>query len=262
MFKDKIGSASFVSSSGLLTVQPSVVTLGGVQLVTPTLSFDTSSLTSFTPYFLWVYYSNGAFSLGVSSDEAGTELAAYKMKRIIGYFRTNDSNAGIMSGAICDEFSGRPSVLMASFTGSYFHTSSGSYQTIVWNYAYQDDLCVLDKTTGIATIKDAGEYASSAQVYWYANTTGIRLITYDITIGGASTLHNARTSPMSYSSSMASQTHFEAVKFDAGDTIKINAYQSSGGSLAFYTGRVYSSFSLTKVNYGGNQQLERSILIS
>jgi len=106
---------------------------------------------------------------------------------------------------------------------------TAAYTTISsWN---QTEMRTLTESGGIITIPSgfAGRYNISACVSWATNATGIRALT--LAVNGTTT-----TYPGSMMSATASNTQqnfaINGLRLYAGDTIRLLAYQNSGGNLA------------------------------
>lgn len=136
-------------------------------------------------------------------------------------------------------------VAMRANKTSGSHTSSGSWQDVAsWDSpSAQDTHGIFNLTTGVATIPVSGTYLIATTVGFLTNGTGVRAVKIlkngnDTGIGGAIGAATGGASACS---------HSILIKCVAGDLIKAQAIQSSGGSLAYVATDGGSSLSIVRV---------------
>lgn len=155
---------------------------------------------------------------------------------------TTTRNAIVING---DE--GSVSMLRQSCVTVYHNTNftigTGSLTTLVWNTEIKDNLGEYNTGTGIFTAKDEGIYIATCVVDWKAiNTTKDYRV--DITTSVESFIHDDISASADGDHCQSSSV---AVYLTAGQTIKIQAYQNSGGNETIQGGSAYSFFSVVKV---------------
>jgi len=116
------------------------------------------------------------------------------------------------------------------------HTSSGSEQDVAtWSTASVDTHAAFNSTTGVYTVPVSGLYEISGVAGFAANSTGSRYFT--VQKNGTGTLS---LNALSAAASGTVDAHIAipsiVVSCNAGDTLRLRAFQSSGGSLAYTTG--------------------------
>lgn len=140
-----------------------------------------------------------------------------------------------------DGYEGRVIVVGANKnTGN--HTSTGNLQDVAsWPTVFVDNCSIFNTTTGVITVPRAGVAEVYGAVGFSANGTGIRYATI-VQSGSVSRTYFGQQ--VVGSASIAGTSPFYA-KFpvQAGDTIKLQALQSSGGNLN-YDATTYLYFSM------------------
>jgi len=128
-----------------------------------------------------------------------------------------------------------------SVTGS--HTSSAAQQDVTtWVTKVEDTHAAF--SSGVFTVPVSGDYLVSATLGFATNTTGFRQI-YIIQNGT-----NKIASPGINGQATVSLavSVMGIIKCVAGDTIKIGAYQNSGGTLAYDTAAANASLSISRLS--------------
>jgi hypothetical protein len=109
--------------------------------------------------------------------------------------------------------------------------SNATWTTVIFNIETQDTLGEYDNTTGIFTAKDAGTYMISAEVYW-VNVDATKA--YALTLVKNNTLNATNTyrHRQVLSSALEVFPQFISGIFNlaAGDTLRVQVYQNSGGN--------------------------------
>lgn len=135
------------------------------------------------------------------------------------------------------------SMLCYKNTGS--HTSTGNLQDVAsWNAVTKDSHGGFNTTTGIYTCPAPGDYYVDARVGWASNVTGVR----QCVILKGSTI--VQYSPdVTAAVSIGNHVGILIPNCVAGDTIKVQGFQSSGGNLNYNT--TANSTSLSIFRLGG-----------
>ena len=122
------------------------------------------------------------------------------------------------------------------------HSSSGSYQDITWNASATKDTHGGFNGTTSYTVKTPGDYRISAGVTFAANATGTRsakLIVNSTTVAaldiGVSAVHST-TIPLTATYPLV-----------AGDVVKVQGFQDSGGNLNYGSSAGYTHFEVEKI---------------
>ena len=130
-------------------------------------------------------------------------------------------------------------------TGS--HTSTGAWQDVAsWDAGFDDSTGSFNATTGVYTVPSPGRYLVAGTLIFSANATGVRSVKFlrnnaDTGLGAATPGSSANVTAVS---------HTIILRCLAGDTIKMQGLQDSGGTRAYGTTDGGSSFSITRVgNY-------------
>lgn len=121
------------------------------------------------------------------------------------------------------------SMLCYKNTGS--HTSTGNLQDVAsWNTVTKDSHGGFNTTTGIYTVPAPGDYYVDIRLGWASNVTGVR----QVVILKGSTI--VQYSPdVTASVSVGNHVSVLIPNCVAGDTIKVQGFQSSGGNLNYNT---------------------------
>lgn len=124
------------------------------------------------------------------------------------------------------------------------HTSSGNWEYVSsWDAATTNDLGAFDASTGTYTVKVTGQYPVSGILAFTANATGVRAVRIkknSSTVYGGLELIPA-------AGAEASLPFNALIDCVAGDTIRVEAYQSSGGSLNYSTFG-YNTLSISRLS--------------
>ena len=100
---DKIGAISH--SSGVISLQPSILTVGGQQFTTGVLNYTITGLSASTKYNLFAVAVGATISLVPSTNSITTGPTGYTKFLYLRSFMTNGSSAfGSFAGAIADPF--------------------------------------------------------------------------------------------------------------------------------------------------------------
>lgn len=100
---DKIGAISH--SSGVISLQPSILTVGGQQFTTGVLNYTITGLSASTKYNLFAVAVGATVSLVPSTNSITTGPTGYTKFLYLRSFMTNGSSAfGSFAGAIADPF--------------------------------------------------------------------------------------------------------------------------------------------------------------
>lgn len=115
------------------------------------------------------------------------------------------------------------------------HTSSGSFQTVVFDTKISDTHGAFNNSTGIYTVPVSGFYRISSTIGFVGNSTGIRTVNALITTPTSAASYNLGnvSNPNATYASLVNGSI--TVSVNAGDTIAIRAFQSSGTSLTYIT---------------------------
>lgn len=117
--QDRIGNVSY--SSGIITLQPSLLTIGGQQYRTPTLNVSLSGLTANTLYMVYVVMTGPtSFQLVVSGNYNSVGPAGYTKWKLVGAFY---ADGALSLGSFIDNLYDRPTTVdrmsySVSWTGS------------------------------------------------------------------------------------------------------------------------------------------------
>lgn len=181
---------------------------------------------------IYLYQSNSASSaLTIAGDDTVPYLTALTIKR----FPTASEMAITM-----DQQGG--TVLRAPKT-SGSHTSSGSWQDVVWDAAtFNGGGGTFDGTT--YTIPRDGKYIISGAVGYALNTGGTGRGAK--ILKGATVLKEAVFVPMATYNPQA--PFYDVVDCVKGDTIKIQGFQDSSGTLAYSTNTGYSNLTIQQIS--------------
>lgn len=164
----------------------------------------------------------------------------------------NSASGGIFNEISIERQSG-PSAIAASEVvsmgvqkNSGSHTSSGSEQDVTsWSTPDYDSHGGFNSTTGVYTVPSAGVYSVCGSIAFTGNTTGVRSCVVQQNgsrkFAGSKLITTNADQPDSMSFS-------GQLKCMAGDTIKVRAYQSSGGSLTYEASNNYYTTLFIKRN--------------
>lgn len=124
-------------------------------------------------------------------------------------------------------------VIAASATNnSGTHSANGAFQDIAtWNAPSVDTYSSFDTSTGTYTIQVSGIYFVESSVAFSSNATGERVA--KLVVNGSTQIAWAE---IPGSGSFQTNAYVSRVySFNAGDTVKVQAFQNSGGNLAYGT---------------------------
>lgn len=124
------------------------------------------------------------------------------------------------------------------------HSSTGNLQDIAsWTTVADDSHGQFNSTTGVYTVAAPGRYLVSGVISFAANATGTRRVVVlqnsTARISGATGIANA--------SNAARMSYSGVVKCVAGDTIKLQAFQDSGGNLNYNANDFDNVFCITRI---------------
>jgi len=134
-----------------------------------------------------------------------------------------------------------PSISMSAGKTTGSHTASGSWQDVTsWDSPLMDRGGNFNATTGVYTINEPGDYDVYGTIVFSTNATGIR---------AARIYHNNSVSHsggeiVASSSASVPVPFAQTIPCISGDTLRIQAFQNSGGSLSYASS--YSSLSICK----------------
>ncbi len=101
--QDRIGNVSY--SSGIITLQPSLLTIGGQQYRTPTLNVSLSGLTANTLYMVYVVMTGPtSFQLVVSGNYNSTGPAGYTKWKLVRSFISDGITGSVSLGTLFDPY--------------------------------------------------------------------------------------------------------------------------------------------------------------
>lgn len=123
------------------------------------------------------------------------------------------------------------------------HTANAATQDVTgWTTVF-DSTGSFNATSGVFTAPEPGTYVVSGSVGFASNTTGVR----GISIYKGSVVQSA-TGVTLGTATTYSHAYSETLSLLAGETIKIGAYQNSGGNLAYQTGE--TTINIFKISSG------------
>ena len=123
-----------------------------------------------------------------------------------------------------------PSISMSAGKTTGSHTASGSWQDVTsWDSPLMDRGGNFNATTGVYTINEPGDYDVYGTIVFSTNATGIR---------AARIYHNNSVSHsggeiVASSSASVPVPFAQTIPCISGDTLRIQAFQNSGGSLSY-----------------------------
>lgn len=136
-------------------------------------------------------------------------------------------------------------VAMTAEATSGSHTSSGAYQDVTsWSAASQDTHGGFVAATGVYTVPVAGTYLVSASISFAANATGNRVTR--IFKNGATVVCAAEF--IASASITPPGVCTRTIALVAGDTLKVQTFQASGGTLAYQTASGYNYFNVSRIS--------------
>lgn len=132
---------------------------------------------------------------------------------------------------------------MSAVKTSGSHTSSGSNQDVTgWASKTFDTHNAFDITTGLFTVPVTGIYNISGALSFVSNVTGGRAIL--VLVDGV-TVHSG--ADLNGSSNVYSGAFNITQRLRAGQVVKLQTFQNSGGSLAYNTGTGYNHLDIFRV---------------
>lgn len=135
-------------------------------------------------------------------------------------------------------------VAMRARKNSGSQTTSASFQTVTsWDEVSFDTHSAFNETTGVFTAPIAGFYDVRCTLSYDPNATGNRGL--QIVHEGSASIVGAAVPGIASDSTGATASGL--VKCVAGDEITIQAFQNSGGSLAYVTSLEYNTLSINRV---------------
>ena len=159
--------------------------------------------------------------------------------------------AGLGSNsALSSEYQARSASLFTTLS-SYTHPTSATFQVVTgWAAATTDSLGAFNPTTGIYTCPFSAFYKVNATIAFGASTTGARYL--GVRKNSTDVAYGTQANAANFGAGAPPNTTVTAgVQCNAGETLSIRAYQTSGGSLAFTVG-AESNLSIW-VDNGGTQ---------
>lgn len=149
---DSIGALTY--SSGVITLQPSRLTIGGQQYRTPTLNVALSGLTANTLYMLFVVMTGpSSFQLVVSANYNSVGPVGYTRWKLVGAFYSNGVTGSIAFGAFVKS-------LLSSPVTEYWDTSIA-----VGNVPITQNLGKMARNGEMATFVYSGTITGAASGY-------------------------------------------------------------------------------------------------
>lgn len=145
-----------------------------------------------------------------------------------GYFGDDDSD------------NGRPPSRTLFRGSALSHTNPANWQVIQFDTNSVPPGSGITYAAGVFTIVTPGIYCYSAAAAFVANATGRRVLR--VVYNGATVL--AQTEGATLSIQMSTPTIYGEAYLPAGSTIQVEAYQNSGGNLAYVPGRSLTCASL------------------
>lgn len=219
---DKIGSIS--ESGGTITLQPSILTIGGQQFnETVALNVSATLAAVNTRYQVYAVRSGGNTILAVSANENSIGPAGYTAWKLVGSYYT-DGALGFDS-FLNINLPYNPDIKFSGTTVSYNHTTSGAWQKIVGTWTeYEDSNNAF--ATDTFTVAKNGTYNIKACLNFAANATGVRAVA--INAGGIRYIGDIVPAASGINIGVSIAIN---IPLSQGDTIYLEGYQTSGGAL-------------------------------
>lgn len=188
-----------------------------------------------------------------TASTAGQNMQLLFMAPILGW----SSSAAISQS---DSSEGRV-VAMTAVLNSGSQTNTGNWQDVTgYSSARVDTLSSFNTSTGVYTIAVPGPYRISGQISFTSNATGFRGIR--LMVGSAVEVYGNGVSGNATDTLMNTSVLPAYVKIlKAGDTVKLQAFQSSGGNLAYSAVTDPQSFFVVE-RVSGNQSITASESVS
>lgn len=121
------------------------------------------------------------------------------------------------------------------------HATSGSELDVAsWDTIGEDSVGGFNSSTGIYTVPEAGDYLVTGAIMFVSNSTGGRYVFVQKN-GTGYEFYGAVIDATSTAALTTSIPFCGIVKCNAGDNIRVKAWQSSGGALNYVTDQSYSS---------------------
>lgn len=125
------------------------------------------------------------------------------------------------------------------------HTSTGNWQAVTWDAESFDTDGIFTASSTTFTIKTPGLYIVTASVAFAASATGVRSIR--VTKGGAAILIGQYEATATAGAAAGRQVA-GMLSLAAADTLTVEAFQNSGGNLAYTVGSAYMHFDVAFVS--------------
>lgn len=205
-------------------------------------------LDEYTPSVSERFNLNGSFQVNLNAND-------YVEVYIYGAGNNSVSTLTIFGGSNGMGFTGKkiqgPSAIGATETISLIaykntgnHSSTGNLQDVAsWTTVADDSHGQFNSTTGVYTVAAPGRFAVSGVISFTANATGTRRVVVlqnsTAKISGSTGIANA--------SNAARMSYSGILKCVAGDTVKIQAFQDSGGNLNYNANDFDNVFCITRI---------------
>ena|SRR5438067_2389576 len=135
-------------------------------------------------------------------------------------------------------------VAMTVRKGSGSHTTNNAVQDITsWDAVTLDTHGSFNTTTGVYTVPVPGKYEIAANVSFTGNATGKR--SFQIVKNGTGVTNSEFPASTAYNNAMPGTIILDCA---AGDTLKLTAYQNSGGSLTYTADSSYTWLSIKRLS--------------
>lgn len=247
---DNLGNHIATQDLDMMGYNVTNITRLGIGTANPEIDihiFDNSSGSS-----AYIVFNNNDTGSNVSRGllvGTGTDEKVYIMQRElnkdIGIYI--DDNGTTREALLINGDEGSVSMLRQSNVNVYNSSSpvcpNSALTDLKWDTEIKDNLGEYSTTTGVFTAKDAGIYIATVGVNWKALNANIDY-RVDITTSVGTFIADDK---LPTATPDFTQSNAIAVYLTAGQTIKTQCYQTSGGSETIQGGAGYSFFSVVKV---------------
>lgn len=227
--------ASLISSGVTLSTSQSVqlrVRKNGSDVLCQSVTYGNGALNSYGVITGKTFRVNAGDYIEVQgySDSSTTTSAGAAMFNYFSVVKESSTSSSVY-----------PSISMSAGKTTGSHTASGSWQDVTsWDSPLMDRGGNFNATTGVYTINEPGDYDVYGTIVFSTNATGIR---------AARIYHNNSVSHsggeiVASSSASVPVPFAQTIPCISGDTLRIQAFQNSGGSLSYASS--YSSLSICK----------------